>query len=314
MRKHEASNVRSVLCAVDVERSGSTALSMASLLAERFHASVDALYATPSTPKFDNRAARVRRLISEHNAQERLTGMLASLKGRVCVSSFVTRGNATPVILTHSERQGSDLIVMTSSPHRRFAGGPSTIAPVTALAPCAVLTVGARFQPAPLRRILLPIAPAGAEPHALSWVSALAARFDAEVGVLRIGQPRSGLWKIFSATAEVTGRARSTGVGSADVLAALRPRGIHAYEVEHPGGGDTDAVSQLCGSGAFDAVVMGLPAADESRDTDAWVGALRLKTSAPVLSVRTLRPRMLFASSYFEPRPRAVAGADWAQP
>lgn len=308
----EPSQVRRVLCALDVDRMGSASLSMASLLAERFHASVDALYATPAVPQFGGRAAHVERLMNEHNAQERLTGMLAAVKGGVCVSPFVTRGDATTVILAHSERQGSDLIVMGSSPQRRFAGGPNTIAPVTALASCGVLTVGDRFQPAPLRRILLPLGPAGAERHALAWVLALASRFDAEVGVLRIGPPR-GLWKVFSATGEASAERRvGTDHESAEVLAALCRNGIDAYEIAHPGGGDSDAVSQMCESGAFDAVIMGLPAAGESKDSDAWVASVRLKTSAPVLSVRTLRSPVWVAPSHKQ-RPVAVGGADWAQ-
>lgn len=314
--KTEAPKVRRVLCALDVARSGSTALSMASLLAERFHATVDALYATPAVPKFDGRTAHVERLIHEHNAQERLSGMLAAVKRKISVSSYVTRGEATAVILSHSERQGSDLIVLASSPHRRFAGGPNTIAPVTALASCAVLTVGDRFKPAPLRRILLPIGPAGAERRALSWVSALASRFDAEVGVLRIGELRSGLWKVLSAALDPTaGARRSAPLETAEVLASLCRAGVDAYEIEHPGGGDSDAASRLCEAGAFDAVVMGLPAAGEGKDSgDGWVASLRLKTSAPVLSIRTIRPPVLFAPSHFEPLPRVAAGADWAQP
>lgn len=313
--KLEDLQIRRVLCALDVDRSGSTSLSMASLLAERFDASVDALYATPVVPRFDGQAAQVERLMNEHNAQERLSGILATVAPRVSVSPFVTRGDAAAVILTHSEQQGADLIVMASSPQRLFVGGPGTIAPVTALASCPVLTVGDRFKPAPLRRILLPMGATGVEPHAFSWISALALRFDAEVGVLRLGQPRRGLWQMFPATrVPGTGERAPANAEKADGLAALCAQGIDAYEIEHPGGCDSDAVSHLCESGAFDAAVIGLPTAEEGRNTDAWVGLVRLKTSAPVLSVRTPRSPVLFAPSHLDPLPKAVAGADWAQP
>jgi nucleotide-binding universal stress UspA family protein len=312
----ETSRLRRVLCALDVERSGSTPLTMASLLAERFHASVDALYASSPVVPFPNRADRVKRLITDHNAQERLSGIVASMTRKVCVSSYVTRGPASTVILTHSERHRSDLIVMASSPPRRFAGPPNTIAPVAAHAPCAVLTVGDRFHAVPLRRILLPIAPGGAEQHALSWVTALASRFDAEVGLLRIDQPRSGFWKTFATAPQARpATLETTGAGCAEVLVALQRSRIDAYDIEHPGGSDSDALSELCNSGAFDAIVMGLPAAGEGKDgADALVASVRLKSNAPVLSVRAIRSPVLFAPGRSDLLPKAVVGADWAQP
>ncbi|HET7539592.1 MAG TPA: universal stress protein [Polyangiaceae bacterium] len=299
--KHEGPKMRRVLCALDMGRSSSTSLSLASLLAERFHASVDALYATPAVPAFDHSAARVKRLISEHNAQDRMTRMLADIKRRVCISSFVTRGDATAVILAHSKRQGSDLIVMASSPNRHFAGGRSTIEAVTAQAACAVLTAGDAFEAAPLRQILLPVGPAGVEPDALSWVTALAERFNAAIGVLRIGQPRSGLWKLFTTTGEAAPRALGrSSVEYSEMLSAMARKGIETYEIEHPGGGDASAVSNLCGSGRFDAVVVGLPPIEHGEsDSNSWVSPVRLRTSVPILSVRSHGSRALFASSQF---------------
>lgn len=313
--KLESSRVRRVLCAVDVARSGSTSLAMAALLAERFHASVDALYAPPRDEVIGDRAGRVQRLITEHNAEERLFGLVAAVKRKVCVSSFVTRGNASAVILTHSERYKSDLIVMASAVKRRFGAPSHTVASVTAHAPCAVLTVGDRFQPSALRRMLLPIGPEGVEAPALSWVATLASRFDAEVGVLRIDQPRSARWKLFRGTGEPATLAseRRDAEGVEDLVAQLCHRGIDAYEIAHPGGGDSDAVSSLCESGAFDAVVLGQPAAGDGKDCGELVAAVRTKTNAPVLSVRSVRSSVLFAPSHFEPLPRVV-GADWAQP
>ena len=69
--KLESSKLRRVLCALDVDRSGSTALAMASLLGERFQASVDALYAPPA---------------EEHSAQERLSALVASATRKVSVT------------------------------------------------------------------------------------------------------------------------------------------------------------------------------------------------------------------------------------
>jgi hypothetical protein len=93
----------------------------------------------------------------------------------------------------------------------------------------------------------------------------------------------------------------------AEVAAALCGAGIDAYDIVHPGGSDSDALSELCNSGAFDAIVMGLPAAGEGKDgADALAAAVRLKSSAPVLSVRSIRSPALFAPGHFEPLPKAV--------
>jgi nucleotide-binding universal stress UspA family protein len=217
------------------------------------------------------------------------------------------------VILSHSARHQSDLIVMASRPHQRFGAAASTIASVSTRAPCAVLTVGSRFQPAPLRRILLPIGATGAERYATDWVTALASRFDAEVGVLRIERVRSGFWKTFTNTQESAApSSESAHAETEKVLGALRHRGIDAYEIDHPGGSDGEVIGDFCESGAFDAIVMGLPISGDGSGADALAASVRLKTSAPVLSVRAVRSPVSFTSNHLEPLP-AVAGADWVQ-
>lgn len=286
---------------MDVERSGSTSLAMASLLGERFHASVDALYATSATSLATSLVEGDRQLLSDEDARERLSGMVGSLTRQARVSSYLTSGPASAVILTHSELHTADLIVMASSPHRRFTGHAHTIVPVSEQAPCAVLTVGDRFKPAPLRRILLPVGPAGAEKHACTWVTTLASRFDAEVGLIRIAAARGGV--------------SSAGVECGALLAALCRAGIDAYEIAHPGGHDGDALAELGESGAFDAIVFGLSSApDVGTADDTLVAAVRHKTSASVLSVRSIRSSMPLAPSRFELPRRAVLDASWAQP
>ncbi len=275
--------MRRVLCAIDVERSSATSLAMASLLGERFEASVDVLYASLPASLLADTSARMD-ASGDRDARERLSGVVASVTSTATVSSFVTPGSASAVILAHAERHTSDLIVMASSPHRRVSFPARTIVPVSEGAPCAVLTVGDRFRPAALRRILLPVGLAGADRQACRWVTTLASRFDAEVGLVRVGR------------AEL----RSPLIGEPgvslpceEVLATLCRAGIDAYEIAHPGGADDDALAQLCEAGAFDAIVTGLPAADT------LVAAVRHKTSAPVLSVRAIPEcsRSIFADS-----------------
>lgn len=309
----DRSTVRRVLCAIDAARPGSASLHLASLLAERFHASVDALYAMPPTPPFDGRVARVRRLIGEHNAQERLQSIIASAQRQVCISSFTTRGTASSVILSHSQQHASDLIVMSSARRQRYGSPASTIAPVSAQAPCAVLTVGEEAVPRPVRRILLPVAVRGVQRTALSWAATLAAQFDAEVGLLSIGAFDSGLWRLFSASqAEPAHSNVGSKVGLSEALAVLWQMQIAATEVASPGGDDDDALSNLCDSGAFDLVVLGLPAPGNGRNrSDALVANVRRRTCVPVLSVRALRSPASFALRFSPPRISA-ASADRA--
>lgn len=301
-----------MLCALDLERPGSASLGMASLLGEYFEASVDALYATPPRCFTASAPEQIARLVNEHTAQERLSAVVASVTRKVRVSSYVTSGPASAVILTHSERYTSDLIVMASSPHRRAAISADTIAPVSEHAPCAVLTVGDRFQPAALRRILLPVGPAGVEKRARSWVTTLASRFDAEVGLLRIEQPRSGVRKALTRAQEPVASA-SRGSELEQVLAALCCAGVDAYEIAHPGGDEADALARLCEIGGFDAIVFGLSAPTEGAASYGLVSAVRQRTSAPVLSVRSSCSPMLFAPSCFELSRNSLLGSDWAQ-
>lgn len=309
----ERSTVRRVLCALDAARSGSTSLAMASLLAERFHASIDALYAMPPAPTFDGRVARVKRLLVEHDSQERMQNVLASAERQVCVSSFVTRGSASAVILAHSQRYASDLIVMASSRRQRFAAAPSTVAPVSALARCAVLTVGDDFRKTPIRRILLPIGATGVECSALGWAITLAAQFGAEVELLRIGAPNERFWK--TPTPSLADSSVGSRIGLSDALVALGRMKIAASELTTPGGNDGDAVSRLCASEAFDAVVLGLPASGQGRDiSDAFAGEVRRRTNVSVLSVRSLRSPALFAPRHFAPLLDADHQLAWSAP
>jgi len=153
------------------------------------------------------------------------------------------------------------------------------------------------------RRILLPTGPQGVTQEASRWVATLASRFDAEVGLLRIEQRKSGFWQINSSLPAVVEDAGASRADAATALADLRRGGIDAYEIDHPGGADCDALGELCESGAFDLVVMSVGAAGEGESRGRLLAAVRRQTSAPVLSVRTVRAPALFAPGHFERLP-----------
>jgi len=99
--------------------------------------------------------------------------------------------------------------------------------------------------------LLPPVGRTGVTRPACRWVTTPASRFDAEVGLVRIDQSRTGSWRTFSGAIEPS--LPSADFDSARVLATLCLAGIDADESTHPGGSDTDALARLRDTGAFDA-------------------------------------------------------------
>jgi nucleotide-binding universal stress UspA family protein len=287
----EVPSLERVLCALDVDASARGALSVGSVIAQRFRASFDALYAPAPVVAFAGRAERVRRLIAEHNARERMQGLLAPFESSLSVSSFITRGQPSEVILSHSEQRRSDLIVMGGSAKLRFGDGSGGIvAPVATAATCAVLTVGGRTAECAMRRILLPVGPTLAESPAVGWAIALGLRFGAEVHLLRVGAPRVGFWQAWAGPgrspidlpAERRARLRSDAV-----LVRLHAARVEARELKHSEHAHAAGIVALAGTGRFDLIIAGLHAqGDDTNAGEALVAALRRRTNASVLSVR----------------------------
>lgn len=283
-------SLQRVLCALDVDASARGALSVGSVIAQRFRASFDALYAPAPVVAFAGRRERVRRLIAEHNARERLQGLLAPFASSLSISSFVTRGQPSDVILSHSEQYRSDLIVMGTSP-KRFSDGNGGIAlPVVTAATCAVLTVRGQTAECAVRRILLPVGPTLAESPAVGWALALALRFGAEVHLLRVGSPRVGFWQAW------TGAARSAVDEPAERRARLRTDTIlnrllagrvEARELKQAELADEAGIVALAGTGRYDLIIAGLHArGDDTKAGESLVSALRSRSNVAVLSVR----------------------------
>jgi nucleotide-binding universal stress UspA family protein len=281
--------LKRVLCALDVDDSTQAALEIASAIAEGFQASADALYAPAPLFAFGGRAERVRRLIAEHNARERLQAMLVPFVSNATHwEPYVTRGLAGDVILSHSERRRSDLIVLGQR-----SGAVS--ASVASAAGCAVLTVHGQTPERALRRVLLPLGSSLAATCATSWAIALAERFQLEIDVVRIVAPRSGFWRWGSASVAPLNRSELQMHSVAKLtMSRLNAAGIPAKLRSETF--DTGEVIELAASGAFDLVVTGLQQpGDVANDGEAFVRELRRASQVSVLSARSRGTSAFFA-------------------
>jgi nucleotide-binding universal stress UspA family protein len=293
-----------VLCALDVEGSPSGALSVGSLIAERFRASLDALYAPAPARSATGRQGRVRRLISEHNSRERLDELLGPMAHSLAVTPYVTPGRASTVILAHSERHDCDLIVMGGSAPARFRDvRAGTLSPVSNAAGCAVLSVRAGDREHGLRRILLPVGESFADGPATSWAIALATRFGAQVDVLPVRGASLRFWQALKPVRVVDAHAAEARMfgRSHGALSRIRCARVEARELDHLEPSGFEAVTTLAETGAFDVVVVGLHAhGDGAAAGDALVGSLRRRSGVSVLSVRALTENCIFAGGAFK--------------
>lgn len=288
--------LKRVLCALDVDDGAQAPLEIASAIAAGFRASADALYAPAPLFAFGGRAERVRRLIAEHNARERLQAMLVPfVSGATHWEPYVTRGLVGDVILSHSERRRSDLIVLGQR-----SGGVS--ASVASAAGCAVLTVHGHGPERALRRVLLPLSSSLAATCATSWAIALAERFQLEIDVVRVATARGGFWRWGSAPAAPPNRSELQMRSVAKLtMSRLHAAGVSAKLRSETF--DTGEVIALAASGAFDLVVTGLQQpGDAASDGEAFVHELRRGSQVSVLSARSRGTSALFAR-----RPAAFA-------
>ena len=267
-----------ILCAVDLEQPTPNALSLASFIAERFSAELEALYVGPTTTCGD--PAVVARL---DQVVERL-GVLGT-------TARLASGSPAQAILERANSRRSDLIVLGSR-QRSDLGWQfrdDVVRDVSALADCATLTVHERDIPAALERILVPVDFGPATTCMVDWACALAMRFGAEVQLLHVvSRERSVVGTHDQAqlsALEQRIRSLEINVGCQVLVAGSASNGIESYNEQ----------------GEFDLVVMGLGGEPQSpaRLTRGVVATLRNRLSVPVLSVR--------APSFDATRPRARA-------
>jgi nucleotide-binding universal stress UspA family protein len=275
-----------VLCALDIEHEEWGPLAISSVMAEYLRVPLDALYAARSGT-WEDRTERVRRLIAEHSARERLDQLIAPLAQTIAITASVQRGGAGDVILQQARERQAGLIVLGSADRRRLGSGSHRLATtVASTATAAVLTVPSDARACAMRRILVLITSAAAARPALKWATTLAGRFGASVSLARMAPP--GSWfgaGLFGPTrrSQDTARRRATLVERS--LDRLRQADINVSE--EPEQLDAAGMVRLAAERAFDLVVVGLPAALEPGAEElVLVERLRQCSLVPVLSVR----------------------------
>lgn len=269
---------RRILCAVDVEQPTPEALGFAGLIAERFGASLEALYVGANA-----------------DAERRLTQLVGRLQPDIARSTRVAYGKPAAAILERAGERNCDLIVLGSR-ERSDLGWQfrdDVVRDVSALAGCATLSVHERDSHAAIERILVPVDFGTATSSMVAWASAFALRFGAAVELLHIvsreqDAPRVGDRARLSAL-EANVAALGVEVGSQIVVAGSVATGIEAFNDR----------------GEFDLIVMGLASAPTSRArlTRGVIASLRNRMSVPLLSVRApagdgTRPRARIATEH----------------
>lgn len=264
-----------ILCAVDVEQPTASGLGLAGLIAERFGASLEALYVGPSS------------------GEQQLSRLVEHLEPAVSGTARVSSGAPAHAILERASARDCDLIVLGSR-ERSDLGWQfrdDVVRDVSAMASCATLSVHERDSQSAIERILVPVDFGVATSSMVDWASAFALRFGAEVELLHVvsreqDAPRVGDRAALSAL-EARVAALGVKVGSEVVVAGNAATGIESYNDR----------------GEFDLIVMGLGGAPASpaRITRGVIASLRNRMSVPLLSVRaapgdTTRPRARLAN------------------
>lgn len=163
-----------VLCALDVQQPHASPFGFAQMIADRFGATLDALYVGSS-------------LTAEAaSAQLELDALLRRLGSRPATSVQVASGRPAAAIVAHA--RAADLIVLGCR-ERSDLGWQfrdDVARDVAAAAPCATLTVHERDSPETIERILVPIDFGPATSRTLEWALAFALRFGAKLQLLHV--------------------------------------------------------------------------------------------------------------------------------
>jgi nucleotide-binding universal stress UspA family protein len=253
-----------ILCAVDVVQPTPGALGFAGLIAERFGASLEALYVGSSADGLE----------TEENLRQ--VAQLAS--GVASVTTSLAVGRPAQTILARAVSRDADLIVLGSR-QRSDLGWQfrdDVVRDVSALASCATLTVHERDAAAVIERILVPVDFGPATSCMLAWASTFALLFGAKLQLLHVvSRERHSVRnadRVELAAIEQRLAARGIAVGSQITVAGSAAIGIEGYNLQEE----------------FDLVVMGLADAPHgpTRLTRGIISTLRNRMPVPLLSVR----------------------------
>jgi nucleotide-binding universal stress UspA family protein len=290
-----APTIERVLCALDVEHPIVGAVSFASLIAERFGVPLEVLHveAGRSSGPFQSRANRVAELMASHNTGQRLDQLVTGHGDPESTTTRLSSGNPVTSILERSAVSDNDLIVLGA--RRRSDLGwqfrDDIARQVSALAPCATLTVHDRDQADRIQRILVPVDFGPVTDSAVAWALLFAQRFEAEVHILHVVSherrtersdgPSGNVTRSPSAPPHVSAR-------SATLTAGLVGAGVRATSDVVISSGVVDGITHYDARGEFDLLVLGLtgPPRGAARLTRGLAATLRNRMSIPLLSIR----------------------------
>jgi nucleotide-binding universal stress UspA family protein len=294
----EQPRIDRILCALDVEKPILSSLSLASLIASRFAASLEVLHAENTATAsglglFLTDAGRVGELMASHNTEQRLEQLVRDSEGSGPATTRFVLGSPVASILERTDLASSDLVVLGAR-QRSDLGWQfrdDIARQVAALAPCATLTVHERDTPCRIEHILVPIDFDAVSARAVAWAGAFAKAFDAEVKLIHVVSRERSMQRTVDRSEKVV---RTSSIPS-DVSASLAElaneltlAGARAKSEVVIASNVVNGITDYNDRGEHDLLVMGLSGPPQSppRLTRGVVATLRNRMSIPVLSVR----------------------------
>jgi len=290
-----APTIERVLCALDVEHPIVGAISLAGLIATRFGVPLEVLHVEEagSSGPLQTRANRVAELMASHNLGQRLDQLVSGRGDPESTTTRLTSGSPVASILEQSAVTENDLIVLGAR-QRSDLGWQfrdDVARQVSALAPCATLTVHDRDRADRVERILVPVDFGPVTDSAIAWALVFAQRFAAEVHVLHVVSREQQTERSVGRSGKVT-RASSIPAGasarSAELAAGLVAEGVRAASDVVIAGGVVNGITDYNDRGEFDLLILGLtgPPRGAARLTRGLAATLRNRMSIPLLSIR----------------------------
>lgn len=297
-----APSLERVLCPLDVQQPTLSALKLASSIADRFGASLEALYVGSNATSAGlgtllNNAGRVGELITAHNAEQHLRDIVRTLECPVVPTAHFMLGSPVSAILERASTPAFDLIVLGAR-QRSDLGWQfrnDVARQVAALATCATLTVHERDTPSTIKRVLLPVDFTLVTTQTLHWAAAFAAKFGGEVQLLHVvSREQSTVRSLDRERNVVRSSMVPTDVSGrlTELEQTLKRLGVVASSQAVIASDVANGIADYNDRGEFDLIVVGESGPPQSppRLTRGVVATLRNRMSVPVLSVRCVAP------------------------
>ncbi len=294
-----APSIERVLCALDVEHPIVGAISLAGLIATRFGVPLEVLHVdeSGSSGPFRTNANRVAELMASHNLGQRLDQLVSGRGGPESTTTRLASGSPVDSILESSAASDNDLIVLGAR-QRSDLGWQfrdDIARQVSALAPCATLTVHDRDRADKIERILVPIDFGPVTDSAVAWALVFAQHFAAEVHLLHVVSREQQTERSVGRSGKVTRSSSvpaSVSTRSGELAAGLVAEGVRATSEVVIAGGVVNGITDYNDRGEFDLLVLGLtgPPRGAARLTRGLAATLRNRMSIPILSIRQATP------------------------